>query len=102
MTTKTHESNATRRPSATTIRRALAELLTLEDIADTMGWSPATAAKYRQRGVEQHGLPEPDATIGRTPVWFAATLEQWRVGRPGRGVGGGQPAHRPKDVEVTS
>jgi len=97
MTSNTEKSNVTgRRPSPGAIRRALAECLTLEDIAREMSWSAATAGKYRQRGPEQHGLPEPDAVVGRTPVWFRVTFEQWRASRPGRGVGGGQPAQRSK------
>jgi hypothetical protein len=79
-----------RRPGPAAIRRALDELLTLDDIAVAMGWTPATAAKQRQRPAPV-GLPEPDAHIGRTPVWFRVSFERWQASRPGRGAGGGRP-----------
>lgn len=84
------------RPCPAAIRRALAELLTLEGVATEMGWAVSTAAKMRQRR-EPVGLPEPDARVGRTPVWFRSTIELWRKQRPGRGAGGGRPkGYRPK------
>jgi hypothetical protein len=83
-------TSSSRRPSPAAIRRALDECLTLPDIDRALGWSAGTAAKYRQRPAPV-GLPEPDATVGRTPVWFRATIERWQAERPGRGVGGGRP-----------
>jgi hypothetical protein len=85
-----------RRPGPAAIRRALAELLTLDDIAAAMGWTMQTGAKQRQRPAPV-GLPEPDAHVGRTPVWFRATIEQWRASRPWPRCGRGRPrGYRPK------
>lgn len=75
-------------PSEPEIRRALAELLSPGDIDELMGWARGSATKSRLR---PHGLPEPDARIGSTPVWFRSTFERWRAGRPGQGAGGGRP-----------
>lgn len=81
-------SSGARRTDAD-IRQALAEVLAPTETDQLMGWSPGTARKSRGR---PHGLPEPDARIGATPVWFRATFERWRAARPGRGAGGGRPA----------
>ncbi|MCO7195049.1 hypothetical protein [Pseudonocardia sp. McavD-2-B] len=85
------------RPSEAEIRAALAELMTTADVDDAMGWTSGTAAKSRRR---PHGLPEPDAMVGRTPVYFRATFERWRESRPGQGAGGGRPWHRDEPVEA--
>lgn len=76
------------RPTEAEIRRALAEVMSLADIDAEMGWSPGTARKGRGK---PHGLPEPDARVGGSPVWFRSTFEAWRAARPGRGAGGGRP-----------
>lgn len=78
----------TRRPGPTAIRRALAELMTPADVDAAMGWTSGTAVKSRGR---PGGLPDPDAMVGRQPVYFRATFEQWRESRPGQGAGGGRP-----------
>src|SRR5688572_26668023 len=86
----TDTTSSTRRPGPTAIRRPLVELLTLEDIADAMGCTAQTAAKHRQRPAPG-GLPEPDAHVGRTPVWFRVTFERWQANRPRGGPGGCRP-----------
>jgi predicted DNA-binding transcriptional regulator AlpA len=66
------------------LARVLAQLLTLDKVAELMGWTPGSAKLYRHRPAPG-GLPEPDAMVGRTPVWLLATIEQWQQERPGRG-----------------
>jgi hypothetical protein len=47
------------------------------------------ARRHRRRDEIRPGdMPEPDATLGRTPVWRPETIEAWIKARPGRGVGG--------------
>ena len=55
---------------------------------------PATISKYVQR----EGFPAPHTSIGRTPVWLDAQLDDiraWVAARPGRGSGGGRPRKTP-------
>lgn len=56
-------------------------MLTTADIADLMGVAPDTVAAYRHRGY----LPEPQATVGRTPVWSRPVMDHWIKTRPGSG-----------------
>lgn len=65
------------RPSDATIRRALAECLTVSDIDDAMGWRPGTARRRRWRDPPD-GLPPADAELGGTALWFRSTVSRWR------------------------
>jgi len=56
-------------------------MLTIADIADVTGVAPDTIAAYRYRGY----LPEPQAVIGRTPVWSRPIIRHWLETRPGNG-----------------
>lgn len=56
-------------------------MLTIADIADMTGVAPDTIAAYRYRGY----LPEPQAVIGRTPVWSRPIIRHWLETRPGNG-----------------
>lgn len=56
-------------------------MLTIADIADMTGVAPDTIAAYRYRGY----LPEPQAVIGRTPVWSRPIVRHWLDTRPGNG-----------------
>ena len=56
-------------------------MLTIGDIADMMEVAPDTVAAYRYRGY----LPEPQALIGRTPVWSRPIIRHWLATRPGNG-----------------
>jgi hypothetical protein len=56
-------------------------MLTISDIADMVGVEPDTIAAYRYRGY----LPEPQAVIGRTPVWSRPVIRHWIQTRPGNG-----------------
>lgn len=56
-------------------------MLTIADIADMTGVAPDTIAAYRYRGY----LPEPQAVIGRTPVWSRPIIRHWLKTRPGNG-----------------
>lgn len=66
------------------------ELLTMDDLAPILKVSKAAVVKARLRGE----LPEPDAQLGRTPVWLRPTVAEWIAERearwasesPGRGA----------------
>jgi hypothetical protein len=72
------------------LRAALADVLTLEQLADAIGVARSSIGRYRSRG----DIPPEDATIGRTPVWFRPTVDAFILGReqrwaseqPGRGA----------------
>lgn len=56
-------------------------MLTIADIAEMIDVAPDTVAAYRYRGY----LPEPQAVIGRTPVWSRPVIRHWLRTRPGNG-----------------
>ncbi|TDH47941.1 hypothetical protein E2F47_25865 [Mycobacterium eburneum] len=74
--------------------------LTLQDIAERLGWSINTARTMQHRansrraaGKSRPGdLPPPDHRFARTPVWLVETIEAWEKRRPGQGAGGGPKA----------
>ena len=76
--------------------------LTLQQVADTLGWTLKTArtlhyraARNRAAGAARPGdLPAPDQRFGRTPVWLEETIEDWKARRPGQGAGGGPKTPR--------
>jgi hypothetical protein len=46
---------------------------------------------------EHNKFPEPDGYIGRGPWWYKERADEftaWMQSRPGRGKGGGRPAHK--------
>lgn len=55
--------------------------LTSDDLATRLGIQRASIYRMRTRG----DLPDPDDTIGRTPVWKVATIDTWESARPGQG-----------------
>ncbi len=59
----------------------LDDFMTSQDIAETLGVKLTTVHQYRTRGE----LPDPDAHVGRSPVWRKATIEEWLEERPGHG-----------------
>jgi|GEM_PF-984926 len=67
----------------------------LEHLART--WSltiePATWRSYVARGQ----APRPDDTVGRTPLWSPATIDEWAEGRPGQGARTDRPIVRHDD-----
>lgn len=71
-------------------------------VAALLGVEPDTITNYLNQSREGgrfagHPFPAPDFKAGRSPVWRAerrAELIAWAQARPGRGAGGGQPAHR--------
>lgn len=56
-------------------------MLTISDVAKMVGVEPNTIAAYRYRGY----LPEPQAIIGRAPVWSRPVIHHWLETRPGNG-----------------
>jgi hypothetical protein len=67
------------RPDEDTIRRALAECMTVSDIDDAMGWSSGTARRRRWRAPDRGGLPNADAELGGIALWFRSTIEAWQA-----------------------
>jgi predicted DNA-binding transcriptional regulator AlpA len=55
----------------------MTDWLTSRDIAEQTGLKLDTIYTYRQRKT----LPEPDYTIGRTPLWKQATIDEWNSSR---------------------
>lgn len=59
-------------------------LLAMSDIAERWGVDAETVRKHRKRRAD---FPDPVATIGRSEVWTAASVDLWRAtprkrGRP--------------------
>lgn len=50
------------------------DLVTLKEIAESLGLSPSTVSAYRARG----RMPAPDLQYGRTPLWKVSTVRAWR------------------------
>jgi predicted DNA-binding transcriptional regulator AlpA len=73
--------------------------LDYQAVADYTGIKYAVLRRYlsqartnRTNGTTtKSDLPEPDITIGQSPAWDQATIDEWLAGRPGKGVGGGRP-----------
>lgn len=62
-------------------------VVTYEEIAAYMGVKPSTLrrARFDYRGLpEAQVFPDPDLTLGRTPLWYAETIQQWLAERPRR------------------
>ena len=57
-------------------------MLTVGQVADRAHVSKATIDSYRYRGL----LPEPQVTVGRTPLWARPVVERW-VARREAGIG---------------
>ena len=65
------------------------ELLTIKDIAVVLGVQEKSARLYhevsqrhrREHKVREKDMPAPDFRIGRTPVWYPATVEAWQERR---------------------
>lgn len=80
--------------------------LTLTDVADLLGIKPETLRSYRTHSTpggryERHPFPNPDERVGNNLMWKSereAEIREWGATRPGQGVGGGQPAHKTKQV----
>jgi hypothetical protein len=71
-------------------------------VARLIGVEPDTVTNYLNQSrpggrYERHPFPEPDGRPGGRPLWKgdrADEIRAWAESRPGRGAGGGQPAHR--------
>jgi hypothetical protein len=62
-------------------------VMTVEDIAETLGVQVGSVRQYLTRGE----APAPDGYLGRTPWWRPETVDAWLTSRPGQGAGGGRP-----------
>jgi predicted DNA-binding transcriptional regulator AlpA len=93
-TDHTGQTRGTDRQKRPALRRltvpSLANLLGPAEVAALIGVEVVTVYNYKSLGI----LPAPDRTFGRTPMWWASTINRWRKRRPGRGKGGGTPSHR--------
>ncbi|ORT52970.1 hypothetical protein KBI5_08930 [Frankia sp. KB5] len=61
-----------------------AEWWTTSDVAAYLDVRVSTVTAYRRRSQ----MPEPDRTIGRTPVWRPKRIIEWHESRPRPGAGG--------------
>lgn len=67
--------------------------LTMADVAALLDVKPETISVYRARSkpgktYAEHPFPEPDDTVGQSPVWFperAEEIKRWASGRRGPG-----------------
>lgn len=59
-----------------------ADYWTIEDVAAHWNVKPETVRSYRSR--KKGELPDADRKVGRTPVWYPATIINFQ--RPGRGA----------------
>lgn len=90
-------------PAVTTVEAVVEaivddELLDREQVAARVGIEPASVTRYLVRG----GFPEPDRRFGRSPAWFASTVDRWLQSRPGQGAGGGRPRKEPVPEHVVT
>jgi hypothetical protein len=77
-----------------------------EAVAKFLGVSVKSISQYLTESREggryaDHPFPKPDGRIGRGPWWNKkrkAEFLKWQEARPGRGVGGGRPSHKPKSA----
>ncbi len=69
------------KPNRTTYLDCMDGYLTAEQLAARLGIQRASIYRMRTRG----DLPEPDERVGRTPLWAAATIDEWTKDRPGHG-----------------
>jgi len=84
-------------------RRQVLPVFTLADVAEMVGgvskrtisrylYSSRTGGRYADRP-----FPEPDGRVGGSPIWLLSRfdeLQEWHLGRKGRGVDGGKPSHK--------
>lgn len=56
-------------------RDDIPELWTTTDVARYLGVQIGTVSAYRVRGQ----MPQPDGRVGRTWVWWPATIRAWRL-----------------------
>lgn len=56
------------------------DLLTVHDFAKLLGVTDGTIRTYLYRKT----IPPPDRRIGRSPVWYRATVERWLASRQGK------------------
>jgi predicted DNA-binding transcriptional regulator AlpA len=51
--------------------------------AARLGIHPDSITRYRN-SPEVYAFPEPDGQLGRSPGWYAQTIDDWQAARPGR------------------
>jgi hypothetical protein len=68
----------------------LSNALTTQQVAEMIGVKPRTVTSYLSKG----SMPSADGYVDNKPIWRKATIREWLFTRPGRGIGGGRPAHR--------
>lgn len=72
--------------------------LTVDQAATRYGVDPASMRKTLKRLLDAGAIGEPAHLDARTPLHLAAPLDKAMAARPGKGVGGGRPAHRPTEA----
>ena len=72
--------------------------LTVDQAAARYGLPPATMRKTLARLLAAGAIAEPAHLDARTPLHLTAPLDKAMAARPGRGVGGGRPSHRPTEA----
>lgn len=68
-------------------------MLNLTEVAERRGVTYGRVVSDRSNGA----MPEPDLTVGRTPLWLPETIDAWEAKRPGHGW-----AARPEYADVVA
>lgn len=105
MGSKTHSPNLNRKAADMPDDRR-----TMAGIAELLGVKAATIRHYRAVSAPggryaDHPFPEPDGHLSNVPYWLVTSddkIRAWAAGRPGKGKGGGKPAHRTQETETDS
>lgn len=77
-------------------------MLTIADLAAMLGVTPDTVSVYRHRGA----LPDPQALVGRAPMWSRPIIQDWVDTRPGTGwrtdMQGDRATHAPGRIATST
>ncbi len=67
---------------------------TAEKCAEYVGVQPVTWRSYSYRPTRENPAPAPVRHIGRTPLWSANAVREWKAKRPGSPVVNAPTAER--------
>ena len=73
----------------------------LDEVGQILGVTGRTISRYLSSSTNggrysERPFPAPDGRVGKSPFWLRSRFDEiwdWHKGRPGRGAGGGRPAH---------
>lgn len=71
--------------------------LDIDGVAAHLGVTRGTWLAQRANG----SAPDPDGKLGRSPWWYASTIDAWRLQHPARAKGAGRPRSEHNRMEHT-